>query len=113
MDFTILQAQSREFLRAFFLQLFISSQVSSPIIEPNAAASEHLSGSHSRESLEEVFIKATRVSALTQGLLHFLTTALRGDDGSDNEVVSRTLKWAREVAKDTLRAGMNAATSLR
>ncbi|KAF8591084.1 ARM repeat-containing protein [Ramaria rubella] len=111
-DFTLLQSQSREFFRNLFLQLFVSSQVASPAITPNAEAAAHLTGAHFRESLEEVFIKATRIPTLTQGLIYFFTNTLRGDDGSNNETVSETLKWAREVAKDTLRAGMDVVASL-
>ncbi|KAF8529830.1 hypothetical protein JB92DRAFT_2782635 [Gautieria morchelliformis] len=112
-DFTILQKQSRDFFRDFFFQLFISSQVSSPAIASNAEAARYLTGPGKRESLEEIFSKATRISTLTQGLLYFLTTTLRGDCRSDNEQVSETLKWARDVARDTLRIGLDVVASLK
>jgi nucleolar MIF4G domain-containing protein 1 len=111
-DFTVLQKQSRDFFRDFFFQLFISSQVSSPAIAANSEAVRHLTGPRKRESLEEVFSKATRISTLTQGLLYFLTTTLRGDYRSDNEQVAETLKWARDVARDTLRIGLDVVASL-
>lgn len=111
-DFTALQEQSRYFFRELFYQLFISSQVSSPAISSNADAAEYLTGSRKRESLEEVFMKATRIPTLTQGLIYFLSTTLRSDNASGNQVVLDTFKWACGVAKDTLRTGMDVVTSL-
>lgn len=111
-DFMSLQPQSLEFFRALVLQLLISTQVTSPVVMPNEEAAEHLGNHRSREALEEVFMKATRLPTLTQGLLYFLSSLLHGDSLPKNKVVSETLKWAREVAKDTLRTGKDVVASL-
>lgn len=112
MDFTVLQTQGRDFFRNFFFQLFVSSQVSSPAISSKAEAGAYLTGHpRTRESLEKIFIGATRVPTLSQGLIYFLTNVFRGENRRDDEV-SQTLKWACDVAKDTLRTGVDVVASL-
>ena len=64
-----------------------------------------------QKSLEEIFLKATRLPTLTKNLIYFIT-ALGSSNGSDDEVVSETLIWARSVARDTLRAGLDVVASL-
>lgn len=60
-----------------------------------------------RGALEEVFIKAMRIEALAQGLIHFLSNEiLNGQDGQG------LVKWAIGVAVDTLRTGMNIIPTL-
>ncbi|KIJ39870.1 hypothetical protein M422DRAFT_174507 [Sphaerobolus stellatus SS14] len=111
-DFTMLQPHTREFLQNLFYQLFISSQVASPAVAVNAAAAKYLKDSRSQEALEAVFMKATRIPTLTHGILYLFKGVVRGENVSDNEVVSGTIRWAREVAQETLRAGLDLGGSI-
>ena len=62
-----------------------------------------------RGRLEEVFIKATRIGALTLGLLYFLQKEMpQPTDGNGEQLV----RWATGVAMDTLRTGMDIVPNL-
>jgi nucleolar MIF4G domain-containing protein 1 len=62
-----------------------------------------------RGGLEEVFIKATRIGALALGLLYFLHKKMsQPTDGNSEQLV----RWATEVAVDTLRTGMDIIPNL-
>nr|GAT50977.1 MIF4G/MA4-domain-containing protein [Mycena chlorophos] len=99
-DFTALKAQSKSFLGELFTNIFIYSQTASPIITANTAPT-----ARNRGSIEEIFVKATRIEALAMGLLYFLTETL-GD--AESELV----RWASGIAKDTLRTGVDIVPSL-
>ncbi|KAF7312428.1 MIF4G/MA4-domain-containing protein [Mycena indigotica] len=98
-DFTTLKSQSTAFLRELFVQLFVCSQTSTPLADINA-----LPATRNRSSVEEIFIKATRIETLAIGLAYFLTETLQ----SESDVV----QWACGVAKDTLRTGVDFIPSL-
>ncbi|KZT00798.1 ARM repeat-containing protein [Laetiporus sulphureus 93-53] len=103
-DFTILKQQSHTFLKELLSQIFISTQVSTPLLsgERNVFPT-----TRNRGPLEEVFMKATRMQNLSVGLIHFISEAFKGDNSEDNGFI----KWASQVAKDTLRTGMDIVTS--
>ncbi|TFK50018.1 ARM repeat-containing protein [Heliocybe sulcata] len=105
-DFTILKPKTRVFLRELFIQLFISSQASSPT---DQIVTKDTPLARNRAAIEQIFIKATRIETLALGLLYFLGEAFR-DDSEDGRV--ETVKWAVEVAKDTLRTGMDVIPNL-
>jgi nucleolar MIF4G domain-containing protein 1 len=99
MDFTVLKHRTREFLLHFFHQLFANSQGSTP------ALGNDLPTARSKNSLEEIFIKATRIQVLAMGLAYFLTEMKRG---SEEEFI----QWASGVAIDTLRTGLDIIPTL-
>jgi len=82
--------------------LFVSSQVSTPLLSLNAEA---LPTTRNRHAIEEIFIKATRIENLAMGLVYFLSEVFKND--GDNGEVSALLKWGSSLAKDTLRTGMD------
>ncbi|KAJ7104034.1 hypothetical protein B0H15DRAFT_808180 [Mycena belliarum] len=99
-DFTTLKPQSQTFLKELFVQLFVSSQVSTPVISASAVPT-----TRNRGPIEEIFIKASRLEALAMGLVYFLTEAFRDvEDMPDG--LQKLSKWASAVAKDTLRTGV-------
>ncbi|KAI0250232.1 hypothetical protein BJV78DRAFT_1275847 [Lactifluus subvellereus] len=98
-DFTVLKPRTREFLSHFFHQLFANSQVSTP------ALGNDMPAARSKSSLEEIFIKATRIQVLAMGLVYFLTEMKRG---SEEEFI----QWASGVAIDTLRTGLDIIPTL-
>jgi len=100
-DFTRLKPQTREFLREMITQIFISSQRTTPTIASN------LKGIHkirNRTAIEVVFIKATRIHSLAMGLVYFISEAFRDLSGEDVDA-AKFMKWASELAKDTLQNG--------
>ncbi|KAF8501675.1 hypothetical protein F5888DRAFT_1259735 [Russula emetica] len=98
-DFTVLKPRTRDFLSYFFHQLFASSQVSAPVLGTD------LPPTRSKDPIEEIFIKATRVQALAMGLVYFLTEMKKT---SEEEFV----QWASAVAIDTLRTGLDVIPTL-
>ncbi|KAJ7227305.1 hypothetical protein GGX14DRAFT_629361, partial [Mycena pura] len=99
-DFTTLKQQSQGFLRELFVQLFINSQVTTPMISTAAPTTRN------RAPIEEIFIKANRVETLAMGLVYFLTEVfLDVDDLHDG--LQQLVKWASGVAKDTLRTSVD------
>lgn len=93
-DFTLLKPQSQKFLKELFIQVFVASQGSSPVLMDHA---DEL-GSRNRGVIENIFTKATKVENLGQGLIYFLSHTFR-EDGF--------LKWASLVAKETLQSGVD------
>ncbi|EIW83932.1 ARM repeat-containing protein [Coniophora puteana RWD-64-598 SS2] len=90
-DFTVLKSQSRKFLRELFVQLFVASQVSSPLLLVPGA---ELPSGRNRSLVEEVFMKASRLENLAMGLTYFLTETFRKEED--------LLKWGTTVARETL-----------
>ena len=102
-DFTLLKTRTSNFLKDFFTHLFIATQVSIPAIGTAVPTTRN------RGAVEEVFIKAMRIEALSLGLIYFLqkeTSQLK--DRNDKGLIS----WATGVAVDTLRTGMDLVPNL-
>lgn len=95
-DFTMLKPQTRTFLKELFIQLFIASQVSSPMLSNDSGDYPSM---RNRGSLEEIFLKASRIENLGLGLVFFISSTFKGEDGF--------LTWASSVAKETLQTGMD------
>ncbi|KAG2038909.1 armadillo-type protein [Suillus americanus] len=95
-DFTMLKPQTRTFLKELFIQLFIASQVSSPMLSNESGDYPSM---RNRGSLEEIFLKASRIENLGLGLVFFMSNTFKGED------VFST--WASSVAKETLQTGMD------
>lgn len=95
-DFTVLRPQTRTFLKELFIQLFIASQVSSPMLSHDSSDYPSM---RNRGSLEEIFLKTSRIENLGLGLVFFMSSTFKGEDGF--------LTWASSVAKETLQTGMD------
>jgi len=93
-DFTVLQPRSKDFLDELLVNLFVSTQVATPMIPPNWREAVT---ARDRAAIEAVFIKAARIQTLAMGLAYFISQMF-GSREADGLV-----KWAIEVAKDTLR----------
>ncbi|KAJ4477246.1 hypothetical protein J3R30DRAFT_3734177 [Lentinula aciculospora] len=105
-DFTMLKPQTKMFLQQLFICLFLSSQSKSPLI--GAAASS----SRNRTSIEEIFTKTSRQQTLAMGLVLFLSKGLRLEQDDDvNSNTTHLVKWAVEIAKDTLGTGLDIVSS--
>ncbi|KAI0359869.1 MIF4G-domain-containing protein [Trametes cingulata] len=95
-DFTVLKPQSQAFLREMFVHVFANTQLATPLL--SSERKEDLPTTRNKGPLEEVFLKGSKVQAVALGLVYFLQTAFKGEEGF--------LKWASQVALDTLRTGM-------
>lgn len=84
----------------------MSTQVSTPLLSTSI---KDLPDTHHRGPLEEVFIKATRIPAMAMGMLYFI-----GEMGHEEseEAQAGILQWARRVALETLRTGMDVVPNL-
>jgi len=89
------------------VQLFVSSQVATPVITDGIGVPT----TRNRGPVEEIFIKASRVEALAMGLVYFLTESFRDVDEMPDGT-RKLVKWASGVAKDTLRTGVDVVPSL-
>ena len=96
MDFTSLKPQTRAFLKELFIQLFVASQVSSPMLSNDPS---DYPSTRNRGALEEIFLKASRIENLGLGLVFFVSNVFKGEDGF--------LMWASTLAKETLQTGMD------
>ncbi|TFK33233.1 hypothetical protein BDQ12DRAFT_691462 [Crucibulum laeve] len=100
-DFTILKPQTQEFLKEMMTQLFISSQVATTFLSMNV---KDITRNHS--TVEEIFIKASRIQSLAMGLVYFLSETFKRVSYED-EGMTKFIKWAVDLAKDTLQAGVD------
>ncbi|CAL1716321.1 unnamed protein product [Somion occarium] len=106
-DFTILKSQSRKFLVQLLVHVFISSQLSSPLISSDP---KDIPRTRNRGPLEEIFIKATRIQTLALGLVYFLGQVVKHEVDQIDD--AGFLSWASKVALDTLRTGMDVVPTL-
>ena len=104
MDFTRLKSQTRDFLKELFIQIFVNSQQSTPLANSNI---QDLVFTQSRNAVEEVFNKVSRVEVLAMGLVFFLLESFPEKHFKLDDGFSKFLQWAVGVAKDTLRRGID------
>lgn len=111
MDFTILKPQTKSFLKELFSQIFINSQRSTPRVgapsDPNAVYARN------RNAIEEIFTKAARMQTLAMGIVYFFSEEFKAKKelvGTDEH--SKFVRWAVDVAKDTLRTSVDIASVL-
>lgn len=95
-DFTVLRPQSQTFLRELFVHTLANTQLATPLLAEGRT--EDLPTTRNRGPLEEVFLRGSKIQTVALGLVYFLQTAFKGEEGF--------LKWASQVALDTLRTGM-------
>ncbi|KAJ3851577.1 hypothetical protein EV368DRAFT_74510 [Lentinula lateritia] len=106
-DFTMLKSQTQMFLQQLFVYLFLSSQSKSPLISANTSSSRN------RSSIEEVFVKASRLQTLAMGLVFFLSKRLSlAENDEIDQDIAKLVKWGTEIAKDTLRSRLDIVPDL-
>ncbi|KAF5367452.1 hypothetical protein D9758_003658 [Tetrapyrgos nigripes] len=105
-DFMLLKPQTQTFLRHLFIQLFLSSQSPTPLIAKQVTT-------RNRAAVEEIFIKGSRIQSLSMGLVFFLSKNFSEEhmEGLEETTV-KLVKWGFEVAKETLRVGMDIVPNL-
>lgn len=107
-DFTTLKPRTREFLKELFTQIFVNSQRPTPLVTSEL---RNITFTRNRNAIEEIFIKATRVQALAMGLVYFLSETFK-DKSEPEDGFFKSIRWAVNVAKDTLRTGVDLVPSM-
>jgi nucleolar MIF4G domain-containing protein 1 len=64
-----------------------------------------------RSTIEDTFIKATRIENLALGLVYFLTGPFSEQSYEDEEIAD-LVKWASGLALETLRTGVDVIPTL-
>ncbi|KAI0635926.1 armadillo-type protein [Trametes polyzona] len=95
-DFTVLKPAAHAFVREMLVHALANTQLATPLLASERP--EDLPTTRNKGPLEEVFLKGAKIQAVALGLVYFLQTAFKGEEGF--------LKWASQVALDTLRTGM-------
>ncbi len=94
-DFTVLKPQTRTFMKELFTHVFANTQLPTPLLSP-----DDLPNTRNKGAFEEVFAKGSKIQTLALGLVYFIREAFRGE--------SAFLKWATQVALETLKTGVDA-----
>lgn len=98
-DFTVLKDQTRDFLREFLLQLFIDTQISTPsVVESPQSLCQKIT-LRDRDSVGEVFRKASVHEGLRAGLHYFIHRAFVEEVKEDG---SGFVAWAVGISTETL-----------
>ncbi|TFK70346.1 MIF4G-domain-containing protein [Pluteus cervinus] len=108
LDFTVLKPTTRGFMHDLLLEVFINSQLSTPVLVITSIDFSALTTD--RRSLEEIFIKAAKLENLAMGLVYFMTESFRKVGGDDEFV--KFVKRAQSIARDTLRTGLDVIPAL-
>ncbi|KAI0833472.1 ARM repeat-containing protein [Trametes gibbosa] len=95
-DFTVLKQQAHTFLHELFVHVFANTQLATPLLTSERKGD--LPMTRNKSSLEEVFLRGSKIQAVAVGLAYFFQTTFKEEGGF--------LKWASEVALETLRASM-------
>jgi nucleolar MIF4G domain-containing protein 1 len=97
-----LKDQTKSFLKEFSLQLFIDTQISTPSVTESTQSLAQKITSRSRDSLEDVFRKASVHEGLRAGFLYFINRTFKKDVEEDSDGF---VAWAVEVSTEALGNG--------
>ena len=88
--------------------MFISSQLSTPLVSNDLGG---LVLTRQRDSIEAIFIKASRIDTLAMGIVYFMSEAFRNVEAEEEKML-KFLTWAVGLAKDTLQTGIDVIPNL-
>lgn len=105
----MLKKKTSIFLRSFFTNLFAYSQDTSSV--PSISISDtSLLKERNAKALMATILKATRVPALAQGIIHFLSGTFQTFD-THNVELGEFIGWACDVAKESLQEVLESGDS--
>lgn len=104
----MLKPRTRGFLKELFTEIFVNSQRPTPLVTSDL---RNITFTRNRNAIEEIFIKASRIQALAMGLVYFLSETFI-DKSEPEDGFIKFLRWAVNVAKDTLRTGVGLVPSI-
>ncbi|KAG9124497.1 suppressor of glycerol defect [Ceratobasidium sp. 392] len=101
-EFLVLQPRSKQFLKLVFLQMIISSQSSSPLVDVRSAESV-IPQTRNRAAIEEIVSKGLRIPTMCKGIAYFIQS-LRSEEifGARTKRAHDLLVWGLDVAKEAL-----------
>jgi len=108
-SFTTLQPRTVTFLQTFLAYMILATQLRTPVVD--TADEVPLPKKHNREALEQVIMKAAANGGLSKGLVYFISKKPPATEKYPPSV-SEVIDWGLEVMQDTLRTGMDLATTL-
>ncbi|KAH7335592.1 armadillo-type protein [Rhizoctonia solani] len=102
-EFLILQPRTKQFFKALFTQMIMSSQSNSPLVDIRSPESA-IPQTRNREVIEEIVAKARRLPAMCKGIGHFIQTILseEKDLKPKTKRAHELVVWGLGVAKDAL-----------
>ncbi|KAG9084328.1 suppressor of glycerol defect [Ceratobasidium sp. UAMH 11750] len=101
-EFLVLKPRSKQFLKSLFLQIIISSQSTSPLVDIQSAESA-IPQTRNRAAIEEIMSKALRIPTMCKGIAYFIQSLLSEDKlGSRKTRTHDLLVWGLGVAKEAL-----------
>ncbi|KAL5633484.1 hypothetical protein ACGC1H_003846 [Rhizoctonia solani] len=102
-EFLILQPRTKQFFRALFTQIIISSQSNSPLVDIRSTESV-IPQTRNKEEIEEIAAKARRLPAMCKGIGYFIQTILSDEEGlgAKNKRAHELVVWGLGVLKDAL-----------
>ncbi|KAG8717096.1 suppressor of glycerol defect [Ceratobasidium sp. 395] len=101
-EFLTLQPRSKRFLKSLFLQMIISSQSNSPLVDIRSVESA-IPQTRNRAAIDEIISKGLRIPAMCKGIAYFIQSMR-----SEEELGARTkraydlLIWGLDVAQEAL-----------
>ncbi|KZT53500.1 ARM repeat-containing protein [Calocera cornea HHB12733] len=107
--FTALQPRTVTFFQLFLAHMIIDSQLRTPVIDLNDKV--QLPKKHNSEALEQTVIKAASNGGLSKGLIYFISK-LAPPVQEYPPAVAETIEWGLDLMKDTLKTGMDLASTL-
>ncbi|KAL5525963.1 hypothetical protein ACEPAG_7301 [Sanghuangporus baumii] len=100
LDFVSLKAKTKSFLKQFFTHLFVNTQDPSSVPRLEDGMDADVLNRRDEKALVAVLLKATRLPALSLGILHFLSkTFPRMDSQSSTDAFVR---WCCQISRDAL-----------
>jgi len=103
----MLKPRTIKFLQLMFTRIFIDVHYSTPTMGIAAATAPLVPD---RNVVEAVFIKGTRIQELAMGLVYYFSRIF--EDGNEDREMQKFLRWAKDIAKGTLRTGMDIVPNL-
>ncbi|CAE6441285.1 unnamed protein product [Rhizoctonia solani] len=102
-EFLVLQPRTKHFFKALFIQMIISSQSNSPLVDIRSPESA-IPHARNREAIEEICTKARRLPAMCKGIGYFIQTILSEEEAlkAKTKRAHELVVWGLGVAKDEL-----------
>ncbi|CAE6533419.1 unnamed protein product [Rhizoctonia solani] len=102
-EFLIIQPRTKQFFKALFAQIIISSQSNSPLVDIRSTESV-IPQTRNKEEIEEIAAKARRLPAMCKGIGYFIQTILSDEEGLEAKTkrAHELVVWGLGVLSDAL-----------
>ncbi|KAG8770687.1 suppressor of glycerol defect [Ceratobasidium sp. 428] len=101
-EFLTLQPRSKQFLKSLFVQMIISSQSNSPLVDIRSVEYA-IPQTRNRATIDEIISKGLRIPAMSKGIAYFIQS-LRSEEelGARTKRAHDLLIWGLDVAQEAL-----------